>query len=304
MGDEKILAAARWAAKAHEGQKRKNGSPYILHPMRVAGRVAAHPYSTEDMVAAAYLHDVAEDTTTSIEDLERAFGAPVAGLVRWLTKKPYREPSVHFHRVERERLEKEYLETLVKAPWEAKLVKLADRLDNLGDLQGTDPKWRRRYAEKTLLLLDAIGDADKVMAAELRGLATMMASAAWSSPSLKGDSEPKHAPGTIPPCHLPALGPPPTSAMARPRVASDAAGRGLARLWVAAMEHMADEIAQWPQWKRNDFSHLLVFLGDAAAAADERKLSEIKRTLVEFLAPEILGDLIILKKAREDEAGS
>ena len=66
-----ILKAAALAVRAHEGQKRKyTGFPYITHPARVAGRVGILPVVTEEMVAAAYLHDVLEDTTITKAEIE------------------------------------------------------------------------------------------------------------------------------------------------------------------------------------------------------------------------------------------
>src|SRR5690606_38890864 len=68
------------------GQKRKyTGEPYILHPMSVAGIVATTPFATKTMIAAALLHDVVEDTTYTLKDIEDRFGKEVARLVDWLT---------------------------------------------------------------------------------------------------------------------------------------------------------------------------------------------------------------------------
>ena len=65
-----ILKAAAFARRAHAGQRRKyNDRPYIVHPARVAGRVAAHPQATETMVAAAFLHDVVEDTPHALDEV-------------------------------------------------------------------------------------------------------------------------------------------------------------------------------------------------------------------------------------------
>ncbi len=79
-----IIKAARLAAKAHEGQKRDvTGDPYIFHPGRVASRVTLLDgvdglVIGEDEVAAAWCHDVAEDTTTTIDDIERELNPNVA----------------------------------------------------------------------------------------------------------------------------------------------------------------------------------------------------------------------------------
>src|SRR3972149_1547626 len=83
-----VMKAARFAAKAHAGQFRKDGkTPAIVHPARVAGRVAVLPFATDELVAVAYLHDVMEDCPITHDDLVREFGAEVAHLVDFLTKK-------------------------------------------------------------------------------------------------------------------------------------------------------------------------------------------------------------------------
>ena len=74
------------AAHAAVGQKRKyTGEPYIVHPGEVASIVASVPGSTPDMVAAAWLHDVIEDTGCTFTDVHMAFGIDIATLVGWLT---------------------------------------------------------------------------------------------------------------------------------------------------------------------------------------------------------------------------
>jgi len=81
-----ILKAAAFARQAHAGQRRKyNDRPFIIHPARVAGRVAAHPQATETMVAAAFLHDVVEDTPHTLGEVTAEFGPEVARLVEELT---------------------------------------------------------------------------------------------------------------------------------------------------------------------------------------------------------------------------
>ena len=73
--------AVRFATEAHAGMMRKRGNtPYILHPMEVA-TIAATLTEDEDVLCAAMLHDVVEDTPHSLEELEQAFGARVRALV-------------------------------------------------------------------------------------------------------------------------------------------------------------------------------------------------------------------------------
>lgn len=119
--------AASFAARAHRNQVRKDGlTPYVAHVYRVAMTVR-DVFGCDDHVAicAALLHDTIEDTTVDYDDLHEGFGEDVARCVAALTKNAARpEPQ----------REKEYDEGLAKADWRARLIKLADALDNLMDL--------------------------------------------------------------------------------------------------------------------------------------------------------------------------
>ncbi|MHC5027931.1 MAG: HD domain-containing protein [Planctomycetota bacterium] len=119
-------AAASLAARAHAGQRRKDGkTPYAAHPTRVALTLTTvFGCNDEEILAAALLHDVIEDTTVDYDDLLEHFGPRVADLVAALSKDP--------RLVEAER-ERRYDEQLAAAPWEARLIKLADVYDNLVD---------------------------------------------------------------------------------------------------------------------------------------------------------------------------
>lgn len=118
--------AASFAAHAHRNQIRKdNKTPYFAHPVRVAFTVR-DVFGCEDQIAlaAAFLHDTIEDTTTDYDDLAELFGTRVADCVAALTKnptlpEPVREPA--------------YDQGLAAAPWQARLVKLADVYDNFHD---------------------------------------------------------------------------------------------------------------------------------------------------------------------------
>lgn len=81
--DEETLTARalKFAIKAHENKFRKNGEPYINHSIAVANMVREYGYSNDD-IAAAYLHDVVEDTKYTILDIEKYFGNHVAHLVK------------------------------------------------------------------------------------------------------------------------------------------------------------------------------------------------------------------------------
>lgn len=130
--EQLIERAAAFAEMAHTGQKRKgNGDPYIVHPSRVAAMVS--PYLSPAAIAAAYLHDVIEDT--EYQDLSQ-FPKRVRDLVRLLTKIPGEPKAVTIERVG------------ISLDEEGILLKVADRTDNLTD--GTDlfgKKWLTRYVE-------------------------------------------------------------------------------------------------------------------------------------------------------------
>jgi diadenosine tetraphosphate (Ap4A) HIT family hydrolase len=118
--------ACAFAARAHDGHRRKDGrTPYISHPFRVAMIVRdVFGCTDQETLAAAVLHDTLEDTRTDFDDLAEAFGVGVASLVVSLSKdKRIPEP-------ERERA---YDEGLSRADWRARLIKLADVLDNKDD---------------------------------------------------------------------------------------------------------------------------------------------------------------------------
>ena len=103
-----IEKAYRIAAKAHEGQKRKSGEPYIIHPLCVAIILADLELDKETIVA-GLLHDVVEDTVMTTEDLTREFGSEVALLVDGVTKLGQLNCSADKVEVQAENLRKMFL---------------------------------------------------------------------------------------------------------------------------------------------------------------------------------------------------
>lgn len=157
-----IIEAAQFAAEKHKGQFRKyNNFPYITHPIRVAGRMATHQLATQDIVAAAYLHDVVEDCGVSPEEIRAIFGESIEFYVKHLTNPPREEGVPRRVRKQQDR------ERLKTAPRRAKVVKLIDRIDNLRELDWSD-SFAKVYAEESLLLLEVLKDADQELAEELR----------------------------------------------------------------------------------------------------------------------------------------
>jgi len=140
--------AASFAARAHGEQMRKdNETPYIAHPFRVAMTVRdVFEIDDANILAAALLHDTIEDTTTDYDEVQEEFGPAIASLVAALTKDM---------RLPEDRREKEYMKQLKSAPWEARLVKLADVYDNLADSPTASmEKSSIRKAEEVLQLAD------------------------------------------------------------------------------------------------------------------------------------------------------
>ena len=82
---ETVEEAVRYAEEKHRDQKRKDGSPYIIHPLAVAEIVAEIGLDT-DAICAALLHDCIEDTSASYDEISRRFGSTVAELVEGVTK--------------------------------------------------------------------------------------------------------------------------------------------------------------------------------------------------------------------------
>lgn len=145
------------AAHAAVGQKRKyTGEPYIVHPAEVASIVASVPGSTPDMVAAAWLHDVIEDTGCTFTDVHMAFGIDIATLVGWLTDVSKPEDG---NRAKRKAMDREHT---AQAPAEAQTIKLADLISNSKSIMAHDPDFAKTYLEEKRLLLEVLtkGDAE------------------------------------------------------------------------------------------------------------------------------------------------
>jgi (p)ppGpp synthase/HD superfamily hydrolase len=151
------------AAHAAVGQKRKyTNEPYIVHPAEVARIVAGVPGSTPDMVAAAWLHDVVEDTGCTFNDIHMGFGIDIATLVQWLTDVSKPEDGPRWYRKKMDR------EHTAAAPAEAQTIKLADLISNTKSIIAHDPKFAKVYLEEKRLLLDVMTRGDAGLMAEAR----------------------------------------------------------------------------------------------------------------------------------------
>ena len=128
-----VLDACVFAAEKHERQRRKNAarSPYIVHPLRVARILAAATADDETVLVAALLHDTLEDTETTPEEIERRFGGRVAATVQQCSDDKLLSKAAR---------KLAQIEHAAHASAEAALVKLADKIDNLGGMLADPPE--------------------------------------------------------------------------------------------------------------------------------------------------------------------
>lgn len=149
---ELVRRAYEHAERAHDGQMRLSGERYIVHCVEVA-RILAEMGLDSRAVAAAFLHDVAEDTDITIEELRSAYGDEVARLVDGVTKLSYIDAMSKMGSRDLEAQEAESLRKMFLAMAEdirVVLIKLADRLHNMRTLASLPPERRARIARETL----------------------------------------------------------------------------------------------------------------------------------------------------------
>jgi guanosine-3',5'-bis(diphosphate) 3'-pyrophosphohydrolase len=148
-----LLKALAFAADKHRDQRRKDAkaSPYINHPIALADVLVNEGGVTDvEVLCAALLHDTIEDTETTPEELEQAFGPRIASIVLEVTDNKM------LKRVTRKRMQVEHA---ARASRQAQLVKLADKICNLRDVAshppaGWDLKRRREYFDWAREVID------------------------------------------------------------------------------------------------------------------------------------------------------
>lgn len=161
-----LQAAYELAVEAHARQRRYEGTPYVVHPLRVALILAEERGLTDEaLLATALLHDVLEDAPISFEQLRDVVGSPVAEWVHALSKPPAEKQA-------KAARDAAYFSALREAPREVRLVKLADRLDNLRFIHlRQDPAWRQIYRDETRRWLLPLADhTDRWFARQLASL--------------------------------------------------------------------------------------------------------------------------------------
>lgn len=143
---DKVARAYNLAKKAHEGQFRKSGEPYFIHPKAVAN-ILADMQLDEDTICGGLLHDVVEDTDYELEDIEEEFGKNVAILVDGVTKLG-KIKYMTKEESQSENLRKMFL--AMAKDMRVILIKLSDRLHNMRTLEYMDPAKAKYKAQETL----------------------------------------------------------------------------------------------------------------------------------------------------------
>ena len=143
---EQIRAAYAYARERHGAQLRRDGTPYITHPLQVAQIVAEMRLDSESIIA-ALLHDCIEDTDSTYEDIAKRFGVTVADVVDGVTK---------LTRVKYSTMEEEQMENLRKMLFAMSrdirviLIKIADRLHNMRTMEYQTPAKQKKKAFETM----------------------------------------------------------------------------------------------------------------------------------------------------------
>ena len=141
-----ILQAIEYAENKHSAQKRKDGSPYIIHPLAVAEIIAEMGLDT-DAILGALLHDCIEDTDASFEDIARRFGTTTAELVEGVTKLTRANFSSSEER-QMENLRKMFM--AMSKDIRVVLIKIADRLHNMRTMQYQTPEKQISKCRETM----------------------------------------------------------------------------------------------------------------------------------------------------------
>jgi GTP diphosphokinase / guanosine-3',5'-bis(diphosphate) 3'-diphosphatase len=145
LDEDLLVRAYRFSERAHLGQKRLSGADYVSHCVEVA-KILADLQLDSVTVASGLIHDVVEDTSTTVEEVEREFGREIADIVDGLTK----IGTLPAHSSQERQVEN-YRKLLLSIAKDARviLIKLADRLHNMRTLEYLNPEKQRRIAQET-----------------------------------------------------------------------------------------------------------------------------------------------------------
>lgn len=171
FNEERFTKAFQFAAISHQGQMRKQANiPYIVHPFETA-KILTQIHADETTLIAALLHDVPEDTSHTLEEIEKLFGKKVAYMVEGITKLSKVHYRHDMHQREVESMKRLFIH--VAEDPRIMLIKLADRLHNMRTLEYMDnPEKRLRKARETLEIFTPIASllGIKELQAELEDL--------------------------------------------------------------------------------------------------------------------------------------
>ena len=142
----KIIGAFEFAKDAHEGQKRKSGHDFIVHPVEVATHLARLELDPT-VIISGLLHDVIEDTKINAKDIQNEFGKEISEIVTALTKLTNDENNL-IQNVDQKNMRR-FLVSMAKDV-RVIIIKLADRLHNVETLEYLDLDKRKKIAKETL----------------------------------------------------------------------------------------------------------------------------------------------------------
>ena len=155
----RIEKAIEVAKKAHEGQLRKTGEPYFVHPMAVK-KILEEWGMDEDTIIAGLLHDTVEDTDLILEDIKKEFGETVAFLVNGITKLGTARNGMRDIDTYLPATKDNFLRLMIALGDDIRvlIVKLADRLHNLRTLSALPPDKQKKIAKETLEVFAPLAD--------------------------------------------------------------------------------------------------------------------------------------------------
>ncbi len=159
MSEARIKRAIEIATKAHEGQKRKSGDPYIAHPLAVK-KILEEWKMDEDTIIAGVLHDTVEDTSLTLDDVKKEFGETVAFLVDGVTKLSNARSGMRDLDTYLPETSDNLLRLLIALGSDIRvlIIKLADRLHNIRTLSALPNDKQKKIAKETLEVFAPLAD--------------------------------------------------------------------------------------------------------------------------------------------------
>ncbi len=165
-----MTEALKFATQAHSGQTRKSGDDYITHPVNVMNRMKSLGFDQE-VLKAALLHDVCEDSDATKLDIEKTFGKRVGYMVDRLTKDP-KEQYSDDEAGQNSRLQKylKKIESAIKREPAVLFIKMCDQLDNLSSVPVfTEQKYYRKLWETKMYFIPLYQTASTQISRKLQG---------------------------------------------------------------------------------------------------------------------------------------